>query len=395
MERKRNLASNQQPQHQRQLLQQQTVIPPPPVPTVAAQPVTGPKPQQTPPPTPPLAKVKKSRTFSEVVFRRKESSQQTTTATPMDTIPQANRPDPSPRSSQQDMIPRSPRRNTAASTSSSATWSSAESRNSMTGYDNATGLGLPGAVSRTDTGFSSVTTVSRHNTSLSTMSSMSTASTIAPITKYGGFCKNAYELREGLIKKGLSLAPVGVYGRTMAYKCASSKCQFMGQALHDKKGYRINDKVFTAPSGLQYRWMFLAKSHMQQQEPRSPSFRCLVCLMLGDDLGIYHGHNVLLAHLVTHQRALLAETRLEGPLIFTNSGVKATDPELEFDIKFPNIGEHSPFDPGAGDGAAVVVTGRLPDGPNMGGVRQSKVQDVSSSKGPTAFAYEADDNPWA
>ncbi|EXJ93091.1 hypothetical protein A1O3_01647 [Capronia epimyces CBS 606.96] len=386
MERKKNAPSNQQehspPQHD--------VIQPSVVPAASGQSVAAPKPQQTPPPTPPLGKVKKSRTFTDVVFRRKEGNQQATMPTAMDTIPQVGRFDQSPRSSQQDMLPRSPRRNTGASTSSSATWSSAGSRNSTVGYE-ITSPGLPAPISRSDTGLSSITAVSRHNTALSMASSMSTASTISPITKYGGFCKNAYELREGLVKKGLTLAPVGVYGNV--YRCTSSKCQFSGQAAKDKKGYRINDKVFTASSGLQYRWMFLAKSHMRQQVPLHPSFRCLVCLMLGDDSGVYDGHSALLAHVISHQGAYMADTRLEGPVTFTNGGVKMDMDE--FDLRFPAAEKcHTP-DPKADEGAAVMVAGRLPTEPHLGNMGPSQVEDVISYKVPTAFAYEADDNPWA
>ncbi|EHY60078.1 hypothetical protein HRR83_006437 [Exophiala dermatitidis] len=365
--------------------QQPTQLPTPPGQTAPAQAVPAPKPEQAPSPNPPPKKVKKSRTFNDV-FRRKESGSQS--ATPMDTIPQAAELDPSPRASQQDMpIPHNPRRNTAASTSSSNTFSSMESRNSTVGYEDPVGLGVLVAPTntRSDTGFSSMTTVSRHGTTLST------ATTISPITKYGGFCKHAYDLREGSIKKGLSLAPASVYSGKLVYKCASSKCQFTGNAIHDKSGYHVNDKIFSSPSGIQWRWMFLAKSHIQQKEPKDPSFRCLVCLMLGDDSGIYHGHDVLLAHLVGHQGALLGGTRLEGPLLFTNHGVQ---PDLtdDFDVRFPTSEPHGSHDqPEVQHGGAAVVVAGGPTQLDLG----TRLSDGVSSKAPTAFAYEAGDNPWA
>ena len=218
-------------------------------------------------------------------------------------------------------------------------------------------------------------------------SSLSTASTLSPITKYGGCCKKAFELREGLVKKALNLAPVGVYGRNMNYKCASVKCQFSGHAIQDKKGFRIDDKVFSS-AGLQYRWLFLAKSHMQQQDEKYPSFHCLVCMMLGDESGIYHGASALLSHLAGHQGAFLGNIRLEGPLVFTNRGANS-DQDGEFDVKFPEIEESAQAPLVPEKGAVVVLASSVLAGSH-------KAENTFSSRGttaPTAFPY--DDNPWA
>ena len=362
----------------------------------ATQPAPVPQPQQTPPPTP---KVKKSRGFN--VFRHRESSKNSQELTQPETLSMATKPGSSPRAPRRDISPLGTRRNTTASTSSTSTWSSAGSQNSAIAPDSIS----PGSISRSGTSTSTINAVSRQNTNMSAfsgissmtgmtvmsavsqMSNLSTASTLAPITKYGGCCKKAFELREGLVKKALILTPVGFYGRNMNYKCASVKCQFSGQAGQDRKGFRMDDRVFTA-AGLQYRWLFLAKSHMQQQDDKVPSFRCLVCMMLGDESGIYHGARVLLSHLASHQGALLGDTRLEGPLIFTNRGA-TPDQDDEFDVKFPEVEQSTPAPPVPEKGAVVVVASGVPAESH----RTENMVPSRAPTAPTAFAY--DDNPWA
>lgn len=175
----------------------------------------------------------------------------------------------------------------------------------------------------------------------------------------------------------------------MVYKCASTKCQFAGQAGQDKKGYCINDKVMGSLAGLELRWLFLAKSHMQQKDARFPSYRCLVCTMLGDESAIFEGSKALLFHVASHQGGSLGETPLEGPLVFSNRGARQAF-DNEFDIKFPEIGQPGPVPspPTSHEGAAVVVAAMVP-------TESRKVENRMPPKSMNSYAYEADDNPWA
>jgi hypothetical protein len=209
---------------------------------------------------------------------------------------------------------------------------------------------------------------------------------ISPITKYGACCKYAYELREGNIKKGLMLQMAGFYGGHAFYGCASTKCEFQCPAAQDKRVYKIDTRVFTSPEGIKYRWLFLAKSHVQQPDSRFPSFRCLVCVLLKDDSAVYHGKEALFAHLADHQGAFLGDTLIGGQLAFDNHGATSGE-DAEFDVKFP---EMAPIEPQVQDqGVAVVVSATLPLNahhftPNI----QAKAPSMA------AYPYEPDDNPW-
>ncbi|KIX03725.1 uncharacterized protein Z518_07278 [Rhinocladiella mackenziei CBS 650.93] len=380
IERKKNLSSQQAPP-----LQQPHPLAPPSLQKTEAQPATITKAEQTPPPTPELPKVKKSRTFTNIVLRRKENGQNSATSTQMDNISPTNKPELSPMTSEQGAAPRSSRRNTGTSVSSTGTWSSAESRSS-TVRSNTTSPSIA-PISRQSTALSTMSSMSAMSTlsAVSGMSNLSTASTLAPITRYQGTCKYAYDLRDGQIKNAFRLAPVGMHGKT--YKCASSKCHFTVSAAH--KGDRIEDRVMKTTSGLQYRFLFLAKSHKQQPDPQPPSlYRCLVCMMQGNNSGVYHGNNVLLSHLETHQGTYLDQTLLEGPLIFTNNGAKPGT-ENEFDIKFPEVEKvPRPAELPSDHGAAVVVASRVPTG------SQSAGDVILSKAATTTYGYEYE-NPWA
>jgi len=176
------------------------------------------------------------------------------------------------------------------------------------------------------------TLLSRHSTSLSN------ASTLAPmpITPFSGYCKNAYKLRYGSIKSALSRTPVGLYGDAMRYICASTKCRFAGNAIKGNNGWQINDRIQQTPEGLRYRWLFLAKSHMQQQVERQPSFGCLICTGLGNDTGPFEGFELLLVHVAEHKGGFLGKTKLEGLLVFSTQGVRRASEE-DFDIDLPKV----------------------------------------------------------
>lgn len=178
----------------------------------------------------------------------------------------------------------------------------------------------------------------------------------------------------------------GFYGGHAFYSCPSTKCEFQGPAAQDKKGYKIDTRVSTSPEGIKYRWLFLAKSHVQQPDSRFPSFRCLVCVLLKDDSAVYHGKAALFAHLADHQGTFLGDMLIGGPLAFDNHGAKSGQ-DVEFDVKFPDM---APIEPQVQDqGVAVVVSATLPlnahyPTPNI----PAKAPSMA------AYPYEPDDNPW-
>jgi len=94
----------------------------------------------------------------------------------------------------------------------------------------------------------------------------------------------------------------------------------------------IDERVYTC-KGIEFRWLFLAKSHVQKPTKTDEAkFSCLVCVLSGDTSSVFKGHTLLFDHIRGHQSAQLGATVLEGPLSFSNEGVKV-DP-VSFDINF-------------------------------------------------------------
>ncbi|ETI19348.1 hypothetical protein G647_09180 [Cladophialophora carrionii CBS 160.54] len=245
-------------------------------------------------------------------------------------------PAPPARASEPDTMLQS-RRSTSTSTNSITTRSSTSTHE-----------GAPPSPARSSTNSSSIAPVRRHTTGysmhsmsglsavagLSMTSDISTPSTVASLKKSGRCCKKTSELRDGKISEALahSHAP-GSQART--YHCTNKKCHFWAPAVQVANVYQLDNSVICHPSGMRYRRIFLAKCHMQQSDAtQTVNYRCLVCLFLGDSRA-YEGHDQLLSHLASHRGVELGETRLEGPVIFTNKRVECNRDEFDIDFTEP------------------------------------------------------------
>jgi len=212
---------------------------------------------------------------------------------------------------------------------------------------------------------------------------------ITPITKYGACCKYAYEIREGNVKKGLMLQLAGFYGGHAFYSCASTKCAYQSPATQDKKGFKMDSRVFNTPEGIKYRPLFLAKSHVQQKDPRFSSFRCLFCILSKDDSSIYEGKESLFTHLADHQGAFLGDTLIDGQLIFDNHGAKLGY-DSDFDVWFPEMEPIEQPPPVQEQGVAVVVSATLPlDAHHFTPNLPAKTPSLA------VYPHDPDYNPWA
>lgn len=179
----------------------------------------------------------------------------------------------------------------------------------------------------------------------------------------------------------------GFYGGHAFYGCASTKCQFQCPAMEDKRGFKMDTRVFNTPGGIKYRWLFLAKSHVPQKDSRFPAFRCLVCILLKDDSAVYQSRDALFAHLADHQGAFLGDTLIEGQLSFDNQGARSSG-DLDFDVRFPDTAPIEP--PREEQGVAVVVSATLPlDAHHYSQSMPVKTPAVN------AYPHEPDYNPWA
>jgi hypothetical protein len=137
---------------------------------------------------------------------------------------------------------------------------------------------------------------------------------------YWGFCKGAWAAREDP-KKGIKLRtqPHGYYNHKQIWAC--STCTFTGEvfkAPDPKKKSRtieiFDPRVKVSMSGIRYRWVFLAKSHVKKKagDPSSndDNFGCVLCSAEGNVTGVYGGVETLMNHIaLTHVGNMSDATR--------------------------------------------------------------------------------------
>lgn len=125
--------------------------------------------------------------------------------------------------------------------------------------------------------------------------------------QYAGFCKGAWRLQIGDRKKAMMerQRPVGLYSATPYWQC--SKCRFEGRLVHDKKRAGYDTRVMIA-EGVQFRWVFLFKSHVKSRDdmrdPMQASFGCIFCCAEGRGTPTFGGVRSLMAHLQEHRDRL-------------------------------------------------------------------------------------------
>ncbi|KAJ5225668.1 hypothetical protein N7468_006893 [Penicillium chermesinum] len=138
--------------------------------------------------------------------------------------------------------------------------------------------------------------------------------------KYAGFCKGAWKLSFGTGRLLYNSEPYGFYGYRQRWCCPC--CFFSSPPAPPvpKKEARVDRTVYVHPgTGIKYRWIFLAKSHMAKKEglsQRSSGFGCIFCVAeLGVPAPISDSVEDFMQHLASHWRVdaggMLAElTRL-------------------------------------------------------------------------------------
>lgn len=162
------------------------------------------------------------------------------------------------------------------------------------------------------------------------------ATTISPENNFGGFCQGAYQLQVGLIDSAIKRKneSVSMTGQGQYYACRGKRCVFEGPAVMYEQGWSY-DRNLRSRTGLKYRWLFLAKSHIPQERVKNKlyDFRCLICVLLGDKSSIFHGTNHLLEHVGGHAGSQVAGIILRGPLVLGNSSIAPAHDD-NFDINF-------------------------------------------------------------
>ena len=167
-----------------------------------------------------------------------------------------------------------------------------------------------------------------------TISSQSSSPNPNPDVKnlYSGFCIGAYKMQVGFEKESLRLRnqSVSFGGEAHYWGCANSKCVFEGQAWKSGKDWNLSNAV-RIRNGVQYRWRFLAKSHvaLSKTTGRAFDYQCIFCISQGQQAAVYRTEPAFIEHVATHrgQRA--------GPLVsdkFCCIDDRVARPEEDFDI---------------------------------------------------------------
>lgn len=151
--------------------------------------------------------------------------------------------------------------------------------------------------------------------------------------KYAGFCKGAWRLQIGDKKKAMDerQRPGGIFSDNRYWQC--SKCKFEGRmVIRDKKTKCYDARVYTT-EGVQFRWEFLFKSHVESREdtpdPLQANFGCIFCCAEGRETPTFGGIHSFMTHLQEHRDRLPS-----GEVLYRMNCLvgRRAGPEENFDI---------------------------------------------------------------
>jgi hypothetical protein len=160
--------------------------------------------------------------------------------------------------------------------------------------------------------------------------------------RYSGFCKGAWKLSSGLGGFKIFSEPIGYFLLVSRWRCY--RCYFdMPLASGSRNEHRFDTKAYLhSPTGIQYRWPFLAKSHVACKRPAvsTPnhvrgSFGCIFCCAeLDGPAPIFDLLDEFMAHLGANHRALHAVALLDRTRCVV--GRVAAERE-DFDLNIPPL----------------------------------------------------------
>ncbi|KAL8661949.1 MAG: hypothetical protein Q9202_005150 [Teloschistes flavicans] len=154
--------------------------------------------------------------------------------------------------------------------------------------------------------------------------------------KFSGFCKGAWRLQIGDRKKAMEdRQRPGRGGSTFNshsyWKCKG--CNFEGRLIQMDKKTKVSDKTVISADGIQFRWEFLFKCHIETKEnapnPLKSTFGCIFCCAQGRGTPTFGGAQSFMDHLQEHRVSLP-----EGEVLYRMNcitGRKAVQVE-DFDI---------------------------------------------------------------
>ena len=130
-----------------------------------------------------------------------------------------------------------------------------------------------------------------------------------------------------------------MYSSTLYWRC--QKCMFEGRMTTERGSRRktYDTQVHNA-SGIQWRWLFLFKSHVFLKDilpdPRASTFGCIFCCAMGRGTPIFGGVESLMNHLQQHR-----EVQPTGEVLYRMNCIvgRVADVREDFDINLPPPGQ--------------------------------------------------------
>nr|OQO26590.1 hypothetical protein B0A51_06781 [Rachicladosporium sp. CCFEE 5018] len=120
--------------------------------------------------------------------------------------------------------------------------------------------------------------------------------------RYHGFCKGAWQTRRSL-EHGLHVTTVPHNGQDLPHwQCTD--CSFRSRAPNDPR--TLLEQITHAPSGVRYRWLFLAKSHVaspvSHSKPSDYSYACVICAAQSRTKSAHPNLDTLMSHIAAKHK---------------------------------------------------------------------------------------------
>lgn len=144
------------------------------------------------------------------------------------------------------------------------------------------------------------------------------------------------------MKKGLALRtmPSGMYNTKEIWECKS--CNFRGNTYiiahptkKNKKETIVDPNIHTSKSGIRYRWIFLAKSHVRKKTPESANeecnYGCIICSVESRVTSVFGNVDTLMYHLLEHASDMSQMTMKQTKCIVG----RTAGGDEEWDINMP------------------------------------------------------------
>ncbi|KAL8657816.1 MAG: hypothetical protein Q9226_001545 [Calogaya cf. arnoldii] len=151
--------------------------------------------------------------------------------------------------------------------------------------------------------------------------------------KFSGFCKGAWRLQIGDHKKALQerQRPISMYSNARFWQCKF--CKLEGPLFQLDKKTKGFDQQIMVSEGIQFRWVFLFKSHVECKDanpnPLRSTFGCMLCCAEGRGTPVFRGAQALMEHMQEHRIRLPVGDVLERMNVLIE---EKAPPEADFDI---------------------------------------------------------------